>query len=101
MEENRNAAPAIVDESGTSPENKDTNNNRIKWLLRKVLREGGRYTAKELNALTGQNDSRKRMSQLRREGMNIQSMWIDNPRCKLYWLQPDEQPTLFGGQEDE
>jgi hypothetical protein len=71
----------------------DTKSYRIKQHLRKILREGGHFTAVELNALTGQNDSRKRLSEMRREGMNIASVWLDGH--KIYWLVPDDQPTLF------
>ena len=91
------AAPTTISKNGTTTiEDKDTNNNRIKWLLCKTFREGGRYTARDLNIITGQNDARKRISELRREGMNIKSIWLDKPRCKLYWLEPDDYPTLFG-----
>ena len=95
-----NAAPVLGDKNGKTTDSKYSENNsdsyRIKFLLCKTFREGGRYTARDLNIITGQNDARKRISELRREGMNIKSIWLDKPRCKIYWLEPDDHPTLFG-----
>ena len=46
---------------------------------------GRKLTAKEINLVTGGNDARKVISDLRKEGLNIQDIRQSN-RCKLYWL---------------
>lgn len=80
---------------GQSIDRDKCSENRIKWQIRKLFREGGKYTAKELNAITGGNDARKVISDLRhRDNMNIKDVRLDNG-CNLYFLEPDGQPTLF------
>ena len=70
--------------------------NRVKWQIRKLFLEGGKYTAKQLNELTGGNDARKVISDIRnKDNWDIRDTWLDGG-CKLYWLEPDNQPTLFG-----
>ena len=86
--------PAQV-QGQSSIQNKDTNNNRIKRHIRTLFREGGKYTAVQLNQLAGFNDARKVISDLRhKESMNIKDVRLDN-MCKLYWLEPDSQLDLF------
>lgn len=68
--------------------NKDSKSFRIKQQIRKLFLDGGKYTSKDLNTLTGGNDSRKVISDLRKEGWDIKDVRLDDRR-KLYWLEPD------------
>lgn len=70
--------------------NKDSKSSRIKQQIRKLFLDGGKYTSKDLNNFTGGNDSRKIISDLRKEGWNIQDVRLDDRR-KLYWLEPDKR----------
>jgi len=71
------------------------NNTAIIAKVRGLFNSGCKYTAKELNALCRFNDSRKVISVLRSEGMDIRDLRLEN-QCKLYWLQPNEnQLKLF------
>ena len=66
-----------------------------KQTIRAILRSGKRVTAKDLNTITGTNDARKQISDLRKEGWNIQDIQLSN-RCKLYWLaEYERQAELF------
>ena len=56
--------------------------------IRTLFLNGGKYTAKELNALCSFNDARKAISVLRSNGMNIQDIRLDD-NCKLYWYVSD------------
>lgn len=69
---------------------KDSKSSRIKQQIRKLFLDGGKYTSKDLNNLTGGNDSRKVISDLRKEGWNIKDVRLDDKR-KLYWLEPDKR----------
>lgn len=69
---------------------KDNKSSRIKQQIRKLFLDGGKYTSKDLNNLTGGNDSRKVISDLRKEGWNIKDVRQDDNR-KLYWLEPDKR----------
>ena len=69
---------------------KDSKSSRIKQQIRKLFLDGGKYTSKDLNTLTGGNDSRKVISDLRKEGWNIEDVRQDDNR-KLYWLEPDKR----------
>ena len=88
-------------------QSKDTelfsNNARIIAKIRALFIAGQKYTAKQLNAVCGFNDSRKVISVLRAKGMKIQDVRLQN-RCKLYWYVPDNdnQLSLFekGGNND-
>jgi hypothetical protein len=53
--------------------------------FRKLFLSGGKFTAKELNQLTGSNDARKYISRLRAEGWDIEDMRQDDG-SKIYWL---------------
>lgn len=65
---------------------KGTDSARLIQSVRKLFSSGGKFTAKELNSLTGTNDARKLISILRnKEGWNIIDCWLPNG-CKLYWL---------------
>jgi len=57
--------------------------------IRSLFNGGGKYTARQLNALCGFNDSRKVISVLRQEGMNIRDLRLEN-QCKIYWLEVSE-----------
>lgn len=71
------------------------NNTAIIAKIRGLFNSGNKYTAKQINALIGFNDSRKVISVLRSEGMDIRDLRLEN-QCKLYWLQPNEnQLSLF------
>lgn len=67
---------------------KDNKSSRIKQQIRKLFLDGGKCTSKDLNTLTGGNDSRKVISDLRKEGWDIKDVRLDDRR-KLYWLEPD------------
>ena len=69
---------------------KDSKSSRIKQQIRKLFLDGGKYTSKDLNNLTGGNDSRKVISDLRKEGWDIKDVRLDDRR-KLYWLEPDKR----------
>ena len=69
---------------------KDSKSSRIKQQIRKLFLDGGKYTSTDLNTLTGGNDSRKVISDLRKEGWNIKDVRLDDKR-KLYWLEPDKR----------
>lgn len=71
---------------------KDSKSSRIKQQIRKLFLDGGKYTSKDLNTLTGGNDSRKVISDLRKEGWDIKDVRLDDRR-KLYWLEPDKRQT--------
>ena len=70
-------------------------NTAIIAKIRGLFNSGNKYTAKQINALIGFNDSRKVISVLRSEGMDIRDLRLEN-QCKLYWLQADKnQLKLF------
>ena len=64
------------------------NNTIIIAKIRALFLTGNKYTAKQLNAVCGTNDSRKAISLLRQSGMKIQDIRQVN-RCRLYWLEAD------------
>jgi len=71
-------------------------NCHITIQIKALFLTGEKYTAKQFNAACGFNDSRKAISALSANGMNIQDIRM-NDRCKLYWLvQDDSQLSLFG-----
>lgn len=70
--------------------NKDNTKNRIRATVRSLFRSGKRLTAKDINNLTNSNDARKVISDLRKDGYNIQDVRQAN-MCKLYWLIPDNK----------
>ena len=72
------------------------NNTAIIAKIRGLFNSGNKYTAKQINALIGFNDSRKVISVLRQEGMDIRDIRTQN-RTKIYWYEPDiNQLSLFG-----
>ncbi|MDH6343329.1 hypothetical protein M2480_001318 [Parabacteroides sp. PFB2-12] len=74
---------------------KDNHSGRIYSTVRALFLQGYKLTAKQINAITGSNDARKIISDLRREGWNIVDLRMPNG-CKLYWLAEDvRQGELF------
>lgn len=85
-------------------QSKDTKELRLpqlKSMLLQMMKEGQRFTAKEINRIADFNDARKFISDLRRHLSDYQVRDIRlNTGCKLYWLEPiNTKPTLFSGQE--
>jgi hypothetical protein len=78
---------------GTDTKNKGAKFHTIRQI-RLLFLSGGSYTARQINALANCNDARKCISNLRAGGMNIKSIWLDKPRCKLYWHELDDRATL-------
>jgi hypothetical protein len=77
------------------------NNTIIITKIKALFLSGNKYTAKQLNALCGFNDSRKAISVLRSTGMDIRDLRLEN-NCKLYWYVANEsQLSLFleGGEQ--
>lgn len=67
--------------------------------IKALFLAGGKYTARQLNALCSFNDSRKAISVLRANGMNIQDMRMNNG-CKQYWFVRDERQLSLFQKED-
>ena len=88
MEEKKKAASRAA--NLLNNRSKDNKSSRIIQQIRKLFLDGGKYTSKDLNTLTGGNDSRKVISDLRKEGWNIKDVRLDDRR-KLYWLEPDKR----------
>lgn len=88
MEEKKKAASTTA--NLLNNRNKDTSSSQIKQLVRKLFLGGGKYTSKDLSTLTNGNDSRKVISDLRKEGWNIKDVRLDDNR-KLYWLELDKR----------
>ena len=66
-----------------------------KRQVKLLFLSGRKLTAREINQEIGFNDARKVISDLRhKEGWNIKDIY-QNDGCKLYWLEPNNQPTLF------
>lgn len=84
-------------------QSKDTKELRLpqlKSMVLQMMKEGQRFTAKEINRIAGFNDARKFISDLRR---HLSDYLVRDTRlntgCKLYWLEPiNTKPTLFSGQ---
>lgn len=72
-----------------------------KGMVLQQMKEGQRFTAKEINRIAGFNDARKFISDLRRYMLDYTVRDIRQLNgCKLYWLECVEvKPTLFSGQE--
>lgn len=89
-------SPAM--KQGQNKHCKSNSNPHIKATIRALFSSGRKLTAKEINAITGSNDARKQISDLRRGGWNIVDLRLPDNR-KLYWLVPKErQLSLFQGQ---
>ncbi len=79
----------------------DNKSSRIIQQVRHLFLSGRQFTAREINALTGGNDARKIISNLRnKERWNIQDIWLSGH--KLYWLVADDrQLDLFSEEGGE
>ncbi len=77
--------------------------------IRKLFLTGLHFCAKQLNAWTGSKDSRKCISTLRKQGMNIKDLWYNKefptaPHIKIYWLETDttnRSQSLFVSVDDK
>ena len=72
MEEKKKAASTTA--NLLNNRSKDNKSSRIKQQIRKLFLDGGKYTSKDLNTFTGGNDSRKVISDLRKEGWDIKDV---------------------------
>ena len=84
-----------------SKDTKELQLPQLKSMVLQMMKEGQRFTAKEINRIAGFNDARKFISDLRR---HLSDYLVRDTRlntgCKLYWLEPiNTKPTLFSGQE--
>ena len=99
MEAKKKANTKPAPETG----NKDSAKNRIRATVRFLFRSGKRLTAKDINNLTNSNDAHKVISDLRKDGYNIQDVRQAN-MCKLYWLIPDNKQgelSFLNDQQDD
>ncbi len=62
--------------------------------LRYFFLSGNSATAKELGAYLNNQDIRKRISDLRSQGWEIQSIRINKRGEKKYWLNPQQMEEL-------
>jgi hypothetical protein len=94
MEAKRKAAPSGNGNPMCQSHDKCSEYSPLRQI-RMLFRNGGAYTAKEINQIVGTNDARKFISIARADGMQIKDVRLDSG-CKRYWLEPDDTPTLFG-----
>ncbi|SBW03801.1 conserved hypothetical protein [uncultured Dysgonomonas sp.] len=88
-------SPAI--KQGRKSHCKCNPSSHINGTIRALFSSGRKLTAKQINSITGSNDARKQISNLRREGWNITDLRLPD-NCKLYWLiSPSKQLSLFQG----
>lgn len=59
-----------------------------KKTIRNLFIKGGKWTTEKLNRMAHTVDARKRISELRAEGMKIKDKWEskDGKRFKLYYM---------------
>jgi hypothetical protein len=76
-------------------QSQDKNTNYLSPIqtIKGLLKQGGKYTAKQLNTLTRSNDARKCISDLRKCGMSIIDRRLPTME-KQYWLADDGQLKL-------
>lgn len=77
---------------------KDSKNICIRSAIKNLFRSGKKFTAKKINQLTRSNDARKRISELRREGWDIQDLRQPDG-SKLYWLAEDDRQGVLNFKE--
>lgn len=77
---------------------KDSKNICIRATIKALFRSGKKFTARKINQLTHSNDARKQISELRREGWDIQDV-RQQDGSKLYWLAEDDRQGVFNFQE--
>ena len=75
---------------------KDNKNICIRATIKALFRSGKKFTAKKINQLTGSNDGRKVISELRRSGWNIKDIRLSNG-CKLYYKAIKWMQALLAG----
>lgn len=73
---------------------KDIKNICIRSAIKNLFRTRKKFTARNINQLTGSNDARKSISTLRRDGWRIQDMRLPDG-SKLYWLAEDDRQGMF------
>ena len=73
---------------------KDSKNVCIRSTIKALFCTGKKLTAKSINQLTGSNDARKQISELRRAGWDIQDI-RQSDGCKLYWLAEDNRQGVL------
>lgn len=76
---------------------KDSKNICIRSAIKNLFRSGKKLTAKSINQLTHSNDARKRISELRCEGWDIQDLKQPDG-SKLYWLAEDDRQGVLNFQ---
>ena len=81
-------------------EDKDRSKNHIRATVRALFLSGRKLTAREINEITGGNDARKEISDLRRSGWNITDLRLSSG-CKLYWINSLPQQKNLNFQEDQ
>lgn len=79
--------------------NKVSNSSALIQKARRIFLSGRKITALKLNQELNTNDARKIISDLRKEGMKISDIFLDNGR-KLYWLEPDTRQQSLNFKED-
>lgn len=72
---------------------KGIDNIPIIQKIRSLFLRGGKYTAMEINLIVGTNDARKFISQLRRHGLDIHDLRMEDG-SKVYWYPTDECKQL-------
>lgn len=77
----------------TTNRGKSSENISIIKTIESLFMTGRKFYAKELNELAHTNDARKRISELRRTGLDIQDSWQPNG-CKLYWVNLNDNRQL-------
>lgn len=70
------------------------NADSINGRLRHFFLSGGAATARTLGEAWGTQDIRKRISELRAQGWDIQSIVVHKDGSKKYWLNPKQNETL-------
>lgn len=82
-------------EAFASPvQGKDTKTFVRKQTMLNLLRRGQRITATEANGMFHFNDTRKMISDLRKDGYKIEDYRLADGR-KVYYMQQDRQLSLF------
>lgn len=92
----RKKATSVAPETG----NKNNTKNHIRATVRSLFLSGRKLTAREINMITGGNDARKVISELRRSGWNITDLILSSG-CKLYWINSLPQQKDLNFQEDQ
>ena len=72
---------------------KGTDNIPIIERIKALFLRGGKYSARDINQMTGTNDARRFISTLRRSGLNIQDRRQED-HSKLYWLPINDNRQL-------